>query len=267
MPDPAASRTVTLKVSGALLDASGTDTLADALATLLPGRQAVLVHGGGPQLDEALAKLDEPVRRHRGLRITSRAQAGIVQATLDAVGSQLTARLGDRGVPAEHVDSLQHRLTAKTKRLDDEVDLGRVGTPVRFRTDGLPPPPSVPVVTPVGTDGTGPLNVNADEAAAAVAAATGSQALVFAARVPGVLDASGSPLPAIDADEARRLIEEEIASGGMQPKLEAGLEAIDAGVGTVRVAPLDETLLAGASCQDPTEAPGTEITPQPGGPA
>lgn len=242
---------ITLKVSGSLLDAADIDTLADALGQCPKGCQIVLVHGGGPQLDEALAKLEEPLRRHRGLRITSRGQAGIVQATLDAVGSRLCKGLEQRGIPAEHVDSLQHRLVAKKKDLADGVDLGRVGTPVRFHADPvLRSDPSedatVNIITPVGTDGTGPLNVNADEAAAAIAEATGSQALVFATSVPGVLDETGHPIEVIDPPDARRLVEEGIATGGMQPKLEAGLSALAEGVDSVHVAALTDSLLADA---------------------
>lgn len=248
--------TLTCKVSGSLLIPDGIRTLAQALHRAPDHARIVLVHGGGPQIDAALAKLDEPEAHHEGLRITSRAQAGVVQATLDRVGAELTRQLADHGVDAEHVDSFDRRLVARPKQLPDGPDLGRVGTPALFRADGLPAPPTVPVVTPVGTDGTGPLNVNADEAARAIAAELDSDALVFATSVPGVLDADGTPITHLAPAEAEALLADGTAEGGMRPKLAAANQALAAGVPRVHVDPLHPDLLATA---DGTGTVGTCI--------
>lgn len=256
-----APATLTLKVSGSLLDEQGTARLARALARLPAGTDVALVHGGGPQIDEALAKLDEPVRHREGLRVTSRAQANVVQAVLDRVGTRLAEDLAQAGLATRHVDSFQRRFVAKPKR----PDLGRVGTPVRTDADGLLAGEAIPVVTPVGTDGTGPLNVNADEAAAALAAELASEALVFATATPGVLDARGRPIAHLEAHRASELIAEGTAAGGMQPKLEAGLAALDAGVPHVHVAPLAPDLLARVVGEGPT--PGTRLSARQEAPA
>lgn len=236
---------LTLKISGSLIDPEGLDALVSAIhhAPIPPG-EVTVVHGGGPQLDAALSRLDEPDRRHQGLRITSRAQANVVQLVLDRVGEALADGLTTRGVDAVHLPSLQNRLVAKVKRADDGTDLGRVGTPVAFRTEPPVPPGAVPVVTPVGTDGSGPLNVNADEAAAAIAAANGSQALVLATDVPGVLDAAGQPIEHLGPAAVAQLVDEGTAVEGMLPKLDAALSAIDDGVATAHVAPLTTGLVA-----------------------
>lgn len=264
-PQLGAGPTLTVKLSGSLLDPDGIDTLAAALDALnhrAPAARVVLVHGGGPQLDAALARLDEPTRTHDGLRVTTPAQVGIVQATLDQVGHELATALAARGPPAEHVSSIEQRLVATVKRAPDGTDLGRVGTPVTFRTHRLPGPPAVPVVTPVGTDGADPLNVNADEAAATIAAATGSDALVLATDVPGVLDAHGTLLERLTPDQADQLVADGTAADGMQPKLAAATDALQHGVGAVHVTDLDEATLANILADPPT-GPGTRITHRP----
>lgn len=248
--------TITIKLSGSLVDPANVQTLAQAIARCPEDLQILLVHGGGPQLDAALTRLDEPVCHRQGLRVTTRGQAGIVQATLEHVGHQLAHALTREGCPAVHISSLHQRLVAKVKHLGDGTDLGRVGTPVRFDPPGLEAGGPVPVITPVGTDGTGPLNVNADEAAAEIAQATGSSHLILATGVPGVLDEHGHALDALAPAEAERLIEEGTASGGMQPKLEAALAALADGVDQVHIAPLSPDLVTSV-LDGPT--PGTRV--------
>ncbi len=266
---PGGGPTLTVKLSGSLLDPEGIDTLVAALDALdhrAPAARVVLVHGGGPQLDAALARLDEPTRTHDGLRVTTPAQVGIVQATLDQVGHELATALAARRHPAEHVSSIEQRLVATVKRAPDGTDLGRVGTPVAFRTHRLPGPPAIPVVTPVGTDGADPLNVNADEAAATIATATGSRHLVLATDVPGVLDAHGTLLERLTPDEADQLVADGTAAGGMQPKLAAATDALQHGVRAVHVTDLAEATLADIVAGPPA-GPGTRITHRPGVPA
>lgn len=253
--------TITVKVSGSLLAPEPIATLAEALGDVPDDTQIVLVHGGGPQLDEALRKLDEPIRYHDGLRVTSRRQAGVVQATLDGLGSQLRTALEDHGLPAQHVDSLQASIVAKTKRVSEGPDLGRVGTPALVHGEALASPDHVTVLTPVGTDGTGPLNVNADEAAAAIATELDSSQLVFATSVPGVLDDDGNPIEHLDPAHARHLLASGTAQGGMRPKLEAAVQALSGGVEQVHVAPLEATMLQ-ATVGDEA-GPGTCITTKP----
>lgn len=252
--------TITVKLGGALLEREGPPTLVRALDRLTDRAsrtRVVLVHGGGPQLDEALSRIEGPTEHRRGLRVTTRAQANVVQATLDAIGHRLACAMTERGHPAWHLDSLQNRLVARCKRLEDGTGLGRVGTPVRFDAPDAGPSDPIPVVTPVGTDGSGPLNVNADEAAACVAATTGSEVLVLATSVPGVRDHQGSPIPALTPAQAAALVDDGTAAGGMQPKLAAANQALSDGVGAVHVTDLTPNTLV--DVLDQPAGPGTRI--------
>lgn len=224
--------TTTIKVGGSLVDDPGKlAALVDHVQSLREdGVRPCLVHGGGPQTTSALEAQGFPERRHEGLRITPPDAAEVVRRELDAVGKQLAAHLARAGLPVFHVDSHQERLSAQVKQA--EVDLGRVGEPTGFDGVGLPGPVGgrVPVVTPVGADAEGPLNVNADEAAACIAPAIGSDALVLATDVDGVQDGDGSTIERLSAPQARRLVDEGTAHGGMIPKLRAAIAALDAGV-------------------------------------
>lgn len=238
---------MTLKLGGALLDdRSHLAGLASQLALLQEaGVRPVLVHGGGPQISQALAAAGIPDRRHAGLRITPPEAARTVQQEMDALGKELAAALTRAGLEVFHVASSKGRLAAARKTA--EVDLGRVGTATAFDALGLPGPVGgpIPIVTPVGTDGEGPLNVNADEGAAAIAAALASDHLVLATDVPGVQGPDGATIHHLDPAQARHLIETGTAHGGMIPKLEAGLAALDGGVRHVHVTSLGDAALTG----------------------
>ncbi len=233
--------TLTLKLGGALLDDQPTlASLATQLALLQEaGVRPCLVHGGGPQISQALAAAGIPDQRHAGLRITPPEAATIVQQEMDALGKELAAALTRAGLAVFHVAGSQDRLTATPKVA--EVDLGRVGTATGFDALGLPGPVGgpIPIVTPVGTDGQGPLNVNADEGAATIAAALGSDHLVLATDVPGVQGPDGTTIHHLGPAQARHLVETGTARGGMIPKLEAGLGALADGVRHVHVTSLD----------------------------
>lgn len=250
------STTITVKVSGSLLTPEGITTLAHALQEAPDACNILLVHGGGPQITRALERHDDPIRYRQGLRVTTRDQANIVQATLDRTGSSLATHLQRHGVHAQHVSSIEQRLLAKPKRPTDGTDLGRVGTPLSFRTQRLGPDGAIPIITPVGTDATGPLNVNADEAAALIANATDSDSLILVTHVPGVLDQHGNILETLTPETATNLIQEGTAHGGMQPKLKAAQQALQNGVQTVHISSLTKDLLSPST-------PGTRITTKP----
>lgn len=252
--------TVTVKISGSLLHPDDVATLAHALQEAPEGCNILLVHGGGPQITRALERHHDPILYRHGLRVTTRDQANIVQATLDRTGTNLATHLQRHGVHAQHVSSIEQRLVAKPKRPTDGTELGRVGTPLSFRTQRLRPDGAIPVITPVGTDATGPLNVNADEAATLIANATDSDRLLLVTRVPGVLDEQGSLLETLTPENATTLIQEGTADGGMQPKLAAAQRALQNGVQTVHVTSLSKDLLSPST-------PGTRITTTPEVPA
>lgn len=221
-----------IKLGGAV--ALQEDILDEVAATYRAHGPMTLVHGAGPQLDKALEALG-PAIRLRGLRVTTPEAALVVRRTLDSVGAAMAKGLRARGVPAVHMPATL-RLFQATCRPDP--GLGRVGHQVRFNAEALRravPEGTVPVVTPVGWDELGPLNVNADEGAAALAVAVGAPRLVMATDVAHVHDAEGAPIASMTPETARAFLAGDAAKGGIIPKVEAALSVLEAGVPEVRI--------------------------------
>lgn len=193
----------------------------------------VIVHGGGPQISEAMSREGvEPVWLD-GLRVTDEATVRVVQRVLiGEVNAGIVTLLGDHGARAIGISGLDAGLftaEARDSRLGYVGDITRVDTDlvVRLLGDGL-----VPVVAPIarGVDG-GVYNCNADTAAAALAIALGARKLVYLTDVEGVYadkDDPSSLLTRIDADRLRGLLE--VTEGGMLPKLRSVADALAAGV-------------------------------------
>ncbi|MBW3583208.1 MAG: acetylglutamate kinase [Euryarchaeota archaeon] len=253
-------KTLVLKLGGAV--ALEEETIDHLVAGLRPlqeaGVRTILVHGAGPQIDRALSESGEAPIKHKGLRVTSTVAAEVVRRELDTVGSELAKRLTQKGLHAMQVPSAAGVYRAEKKVLDDGFDLGRVGTVTDIRIpstdddvlgmdrlfteEGGP----VLVITPVGSDDAGPLNINADEAASALAKAVGADRLLLATDVPHVRDQNGDPVPSLDRDTCKALLASGAAKGGMMPKLEAALFALDAGVKDVLITKLGPETLARA---------------------
>lgn len=187
----------------------------------LAGDEVVVVHGAGPQITAELEARGIPVHFVRGRRFTDPATLAIVRASLVAVGAELSAALGPTAL---HLVGDEIGLEAAQL-----PELGLVGEPtpccpqavVAALEAGL-----VPVVTPVAV---GPLNVNADEAASALAAGIGADRVVFVTDVPGVL-LDGAVLPVLPADRATELLDADAFDGGIVPKLMAAVRAARLGV-------------------------------------
>lgn len=224
-----------VKVGGnELEDAAWVGALAAALAAL-PGA-AVVVHGGGREVSALQRRLGVEPEWRDGLRVTTPEALQVLRMALSGVvNKRLVGALIEAGVEALGVSGEDAALLcARTAR---GGLLGRVGEVEEVR-DGvlrrLLAAGFTPVVSPVarGADGE-PLNVNADDAAAAVAAALGAERLLFVSNVPGVLR-EGRVVPALDTDEVEMWIEAGIATDGMRPKLRAAATAA-AAVGEVRL--------------------------------
>jgi acetylglutamate kinase len=175
---------------------------------------AVVVHGGGPQITAAMERAGLAAAFVRGRRVTDGAALAIVRETLLEVNRDLCAVIGPRavGLAGDEIGLEAIRVP----------ELGHVGTPVPSRPQAILDALDaglVPVVAPLAA---GPLNVNADEAAAALAIGLGAERIVFHTDVPGVI------LPRIAADDADRLLAE--LEGGIVPKLQAAVQAARVGV-------------------------------------
>ena len=205
----------------------------DLVTLTLLGVRVVLVHGGGPAINKMLARVGKESKFVGGLRYTDEETMGIVQQVLAGqVNKDLVALLKGRGVGLCGMDG--HTITCSRK---SDVDLGYVGEIEKVDTtliEHLLADSFIPVIATVGMDDNGvPYNINADTAAARIAASLGAESLISMTDIRGILrdPADESTLiPAIQVSEAPQLIREGIISGGMIPKIECCIEAIRRGV-------------------------------------
>lgn len=180
-----------------------------------------VVHGAGPQISAEMDRRGIEVRFVDGRRVTDRRALEVVRASLLEVNRRVCRALG-----AAAVGLMGDEIGMKARH---RPELGFVGEAVPSRPQAVVAALEqrrIPVVAPLAS---GPLNVNADEAAAALAVGMGAALLVFVTDVPGVLLA-GKVAGEIDPAEARRLLDEGVFQGGIVPKLRAALVAAAAGI-------------------------------------
>lgn len=230
-------KTVIVKVGGApMTDSERARSLAkDVLLLHSVGIRVVLVHGGGPQIDEQMARQGKAVERVGGLRATDAEALDIVRMVLvGKINRELVSAVNALEPVAVGVAGEDGRLLEATQ-IDPALGfVGRVGH-VRagllhaLLDDGL-----VPIVSTVGADKEGqPYNVNADDAARAIAVAMGAEKLIYLTSAAGLLQDPADPTSLVhrlSAGEARRRIADVGVTGGMIPKLAACAEAVEGGV-------------------------------------
>lgn len=219
------SEVVVVKLGGTTL--ADQRQVLEEVAALSRRRPVVLVHGGGRRITEWLERLGVPSRFEGGLRVTDTASLEVAAAVLrGVVNSELVAALRGLGVDAVGLSGVDGGLLI-AERIEE---LGLVAHVVGLRRDlldGLLVAGQVPVVAPLARDEHGIVcNVNADDAAAGIAAGLGARQLVLLTDVDGVRDASGRGLPTLTAAEAEELIESGVIGGGMVPKIRAALAAL-----------------------------------------
>ena len=253
-----AGRTILIKYGGHALADGDSDTFAHDIVLLKQvGINPIVVHGGGPQIGQMLQRLGIKSNFIDGLRITDAATMEVVEMVLcGTVNKQIVAAINAAGGCAVGISGKDGGLI-RARKLQRNGDLGFVGEPERiddrvlgtFRQSDI-----IPVVAPVGVGEDGATyNINADTVAGAVAAAVKASRFLLLTDVPGVLDGKKRLIPELSAAEARRLIADGTISGGMIPKVETCLEAVDGGVeaavivdGRVRHAILLELFTTGA---------------------
>jgi acetylglutamate kinase len=185
------------------------------------GHRVCVVHGAGPQISEEMERFGIPVRFVRGRRVTTEAGLAVVRASLAAVNRAVCAALGPVALGLYGDEIGLHAV--------EVPELGLVGDPLPSRPPALVEALAagrVPVVAPLAV---GPLNVNADEAAAALAVGLDARRLLFLTDVPGLLR-DGAVVEQIAAGEAGRLLDEGLFDGGIVPKLQAALAAARSGI-------------------------------------
>lgn len=207
------------------------------------GYSPILVHGGGSSIDASLIESGIKPKKINGLRVTDEPTMAVVQKVLDQINLNLCAQLEKAGVKACSFDSSSQVLQPIPTAGPGESDLGYVGTVGSIDIAALQASIDkgmIPLITPIGTNDQGKLyNINADEAASAVATSLKAKALIFLSDVAGVLvpDSNGqlTSLAKVNPDQWQILVNDGTVSGGMIPKLETAFKAANCGVDCVQI--------------------------------
>ncbi len=209
------------------------------------GIHPVVVHGGGPQIGQMLDRLKIQSSFIDGLRVTDKATVEIVEMVLcGSINTEIVGLLNQAGGLAIGLSGKDggliraRKLTRTTRDPDSHIekalDLGFVGEPVSVNSrvlELLENADIIPVVAPIGFGAAGETyNINADTAAGAVAGALHATRLLMLTDTPGVLDQNKQVMPEITIDQARAMIADGTIYGGMIPKIETCLDAVEAGV-------------------------------------
>ena len=210
----------------------------DIVLLWLIGVKVVLVHGGGPEISEIMGKLGKKAEFVDGLRVTDRETVDIVQMVLAGkINKTLVNLLEMKGGRAMGISGMDGRLIEaeiKDERLGYVGDITRVN--IRPVTDLLEKG-YIPVISTLGCDRHGnAYNINGDTAAACVAGALHASRLIMLSDIPGILadkDDPASLIPELTVEEAGKLREQGVISGGMIPKVECCVEALNRGVHNV----------------------------------
>ena len=220
-------KTLVIKLGGSTLEHQR-NVLQDIIWLHALGVYPVLVHGGGPYINEWLDKLNIPTRFENGLRVTDAETLKVVRMVLLGEVNQglvlMASEMGGKAIGLSGTDGSM----VKGHMIDEK--LGFVGeidsvdpTPIEaLLRDGY-----IPIIAPLSTGPEGTcLNINADLVAAHIAGALNAEKLIFLSNVVGICRADGSLITELSEVEAKRLIEEGVISGGMIPKVSACLDAL-----------------------------------------
>ena len=233
-------KTVVVKYGGnAMIDPQPKEQVMEDMVLLwLIGVKVVLIHGGGPEINEAMKRFGKKAEFVDGLRVTDRETVDIVQMVLAGkVNKTLVNLLQMKGGHAVGLSGIDGGIIeAKMK----DQRLGYVGEITKIRTgpiEDLLERNYIPVISTVASDRQGnTYNINGDTAAAHIAGALGAERLIMMTDIAGVLKDKDDPstlIPCVTVEEARKLYDEGVISGGMIPKVECCIEALEHGVNNV----------------------------------
>ena len=236
-------KTVVIKIGGAAMTDAGLthDFAQDVVLLRYVGIKPIVVHGGGPMITRLMERLGMDVKFVEGLRVSDEATVEIAKMVL--VGKQnkdIVLSLNHHGQPAVGLSGDDGGLFQVRKTLaGGEIDIGFVGEIVKVDTDVLHRVSEnyIPVIASVGADlQNHSYNINADEAAASVAKALGAEKLIFLTDVPGWLEDPADETSRISqatAAQARERLDR--LSGGMLPKVQACVDAVENGVNAAHI--------------------------------
>jgi acetylglutamate kinase len=237
-------KTIVVKYGGkAMLDEELKEQFAEDIALMkYVGMKPVVVHGGGPQINQMLKRLGREPKFVRGVRVTDRETMEVVEMVLGGtINKEIVARINRHGGKAVGLSGKDgHLITARpfgTKRLGPgkkRLDFGQVGEVEAIDLqilNSLDQDRFIPVIAPIGVDRGGKTyNINADLVAGGMAAALKAEKLVVLTDVKGILDRKKKLIPTLPKKEVMRLIKSGVISEGMLPKVQSCLTALEGGV-------------------------------------
>ena len=240
-------KTLVIKYGGAAMERADLKEpfALDVVLLQLIGFKPVIVHGGGPQIGAMMKRLGKEPRFVGGMRVTDEETIEIVEMVLvGKINKEIVGLINHHGGKAVGVsgkDAGLLRARRRPHRLPggEEVDIGLVGEVEAVNTECirlLDDNGFIPVIAPVGVGAAGETyNINADLVAGEVAAALGAEKLVHLTDVQGILDRDGALVSTLSRKEAERLMGAGVIDGGMLPKVESSLRALEGGTAKAHI--------------------------------
>jgi acetylglutamate kinase len=239
-------KTIVVKYGGNAMTGTGTDDFSqDIVLMKQTGIDPVVVHGGGPQIGAMLKRLNINSSFIDGLRVTDEAAVEVVEMVLSgSINKHLVTAINAAGGRAIGLSGKDGNLVVARKlamtRTDpatgkkEAVDMGFVGEPDKINPEvlhAIMKSETIPVIAPIGVGPKGETyNINADTVSGAVACALNAERLILLTDVEGVLDQDKKVIPRLTVPEARALIADGTISGGMIPKIQTAIDAVEGGV-------------------------------------
>ena len=222
----------------------------DVILMKVVGMNPIVVHGGGPQIEELLGRLNIVTRFVGGMRVTNKETMDVVQMVLGGlVNKEIVSLINDNGGMAVGVTGKDGNLirarrmelteTNEGSVVSEIIDIGQVGEVESINhavLESLIDRDFIPVVAPIGVGQNGEsLNINADLVASGIAQHIGAEKLVLITNTPGILDVNNDTIASLSRKKAAVLISQGVIEGGMLPKARCALDAVEGGVQSAHI--------------------------------
>ena len=222
----------------------------DVILLKVVGMNPIVVHGGGPQIEELLGRLNIVTRFVGGMRVTNKETMDVVQMVLGGlVNKEIVSLINDNGGMAVGVTGKDGNLirarrmelteTNEGSVVSEIIDIGQVGEVESINhavLESLMERDFIPVVAPIGVGQNGEsLNINADLVASGIAQHIGAEKLILITNTPGILDVNNDTIASLSRKKAAVLISQGVIEGGMLPKARCALDAVEGGVQSAHI--------------------------------
>ena len=245
-------RTVVVKYGGAAMegDALKSSFARDVVLMKLVGMNPVVVHGGGPQIGRLLERIGKETRFVEGMRVTDSETMDVVEMVLGGLVNKEIVNLVNRhggnavgltGKDGRLIQARKLTMTRSRPELDapEIIDIGHVGEVANIDTgvlEHLARGDFIPVIAPIGVGDEGmSYNINADLVAGKLAEALAAEKLILLTNTPGLLDRDGTLITSLDVKGVEALIADGTVAGGMLPKVQCALDAVQGGVRAAQI--------------------------------